>query len=77
MSGKHITIWMRAPKSEIGIPEFLQIFSELKRETTESFLQYVRSPRRLAHHADIDIDRRANLVAGIMRDPVNVSIDAL
>lgn len=37
----------------------------------------MRSPRALADRADVDIDRWANLVAGIMRDPVNVSIDAL
>jgi TIR domain len=62
---------------EVGMPEFLQIYSELKPATLESFLQYVRSPRALADRADVDIDRWANLVAGIMRDPVNVSIDAL
>ncbi len=63
--------------SEVGVPEFLQIYSELKPATLESFLQYVRSPRALSDRADVDIDRWANLVAGAMRDPVNVSIDAL
>ena len=32
---------------EVGIPEFLQIYSELEPATLESFLQYVRSPRAL------------------------------
>jgi hypothetical protein len=63
--------------SEVGVPEFLQIYSELEPATLENFLQYVRSPRALSDRADVDIDRWANLVAGMMRDPVNVSIDAL
>jgi MTH538 TIR-like domain (DUF1863) len=61
---------------EVGIPEFLQIYSELKPATLESFLQYAHSPRALSDRADVDIDRWANLFAGLMRDPINFSIDA-
>jgi hypothetical protein len=64
-------------KQEVGIPEFLQIYTELTPKTLEGLLQHVRSPRALSDRADVDIDRWANLVAGIMRDPVNVSIDAM
>jgi hypothetical protein len=63
-------------QSGIGIPEFLQIYTELKTAKLEGFLQYVRSPRALADRADVDIDRWANLVAGIIRDPLNIAIDA-
>lgn len=59
-----------------AIPEFLQIYSELKPATLGAFLRYAHSPRALSDRADVDIDRWANLVAGVMRDPVNVSIDA-
>jgi hypothetical protein len=62
---------------ESGIPEFAQIYRELTPATLEDFLKYVRSPRALSDRADVDIDRWSNLLAGTMRDPVNVSIDAL
>jgi hypothetical protein len=62
---------------EAGIPEFAQIYREITPETLTSFLQYARSPRALSDRADVDIDRWSNLVAGTMRDPMNVSIDAL
>jgi hypothetical protein len=65
------------PNGEIGLPEFMQIYSELTPATLEGFLNDVRSPRALSDRADVDIDRWANLAAGMMRDPVNVSIDAL
>ena len=63
-------------QSRIGIPEFLEIYTELTPATLESFLRYASSPRALSDRADVDIDRWANLIAGIMRDPVNVWIDA-
>jgi hypothetical protein len=65
------------PGDEAGIPEFEQIYIELTPATLEGFLQYVRSPRALSDRADVDIDRWSNLVAGAMRDPVNVSVDAM
>jgi len=65
----------RGDQDGIGIAEFVQIYTELKPGTLERFLEYARSPRALSDRADVDIDRWANLVAGIMRDPVNASID--
>lgn len=62
---------------EAGIPEFAQIYRDVTSEALAGFLQYVRSPRALSDRADVDIDRWSNLLAGTMRDPVNVSIDAL
>jgi Thoeris protein ThsB, TIR-like domain len=61
---------------EPGVLEFEQCYMELTPATLESFLQYARSPRALSDRADVDTDRWTNLVAGILRDPVNASIDA-
>jgi len=63
-------------QGNIGVFEFLRIYTELTPATLESFLRYVRSPRALSDRADVDVDRWANLVSGTMRDPVNASIDA-
>ena len=66
-----------AEQGSVDIREFERIYTELKPSNLEGFLQYARSPRALSDRADVDIDRWTNLATAAMRDPFNVSIDAM
>jgi TIR domain len=66
-----------AQQGNVDIREFERIYTELTPANLEGFLQYARSPRALSDRADVDIDRWTNLATAAMRDPFNVSIDAM
>ena len=66
----------KADGRDLGVPEYLEIYTELRPETLKRFLTDACSTRGLSDRADVDVDRFASLMGGMLRDTLNVTIDA-
>jgi hypothetical protein len=55
----------------LSVQEYLNIYSELKPDTLRDFLQSACSTRALLGRADVDADRFATLLAGMVRNPID------